>query len=1436
VDEETLFTEALAISSPEQRSAFLKEACGDNVELRQAVEELLKLHFDSESFLNELPTQLEALLSDREPDSGDTDQDQHATDNSVVGIVLPDRYEPLAEIGRGGMGAVWRVRDRGLDRLLAVKLMLPSIAFSEDHRARFEREAQITGRLQHPGIPPVVERGELDNGLAFFSMKLVEGRTLAELLSERSDPLQKLPHFVGIFEQVCQAVAYAHSQGVIHRDLKPANIMVGAFGEVQVMDWGMAKQVEEQSPTAQTSPPSSEASIPRSQSPPPVSDHQSTVIFNRPDEDTDETILGESLEEPGGSTDSHTQAGSVLGTPAYMPPEQARGNIALVDCRADVFSLGAILCTLLTGKPPYTSQDGTGVLKQAAAGELGEAMSRLDDCRADPDLVALCRRCLAVHLDQRPSNAGDVAEAIAAHLADVEERARQSELDRVRLLEQRKRRRVQLSLIASVVGLVVLFGVGFALWALWQQAESARTEANRQRLTAVKERDDAKKARRETERLKEIVERERAKLATVEYGRTMELAQQAWRDNNLATALALLEGTKQELRGWEWHYVNRLCHSDLLTLKGQVKSASFSPDGGRIVTTSDDSAKVWNAKTGDILLVLEEVITPSGFPAFYTPITSASFSPDGSKIVTTSVVDGRKRNVQDWKAKIWDSETGELLRTINLANSVTRERPFASFSPDGARIVTNSKDKTAQVWDAETGTELFTLKGHTDYVTSASFSPDGTRIITASYDRTVKVWDTESGESLLTIKLESIIKYASLPRIFASFGPDGTRIVTASQEKMAQVWDAETGELLLTIHVSSKAKFASFSPDGTRIVTANSDNLTQVWDAETGTELFTLKGHTDYVTFASFSPDGTRIITASPSDGAKLWKAEDPYKQPAIEDPERWTVSASFSPDGTRIVTKSFDGTTVTIFDAESGAELLTLTLPMNDGIRSVSFSPDGKQIVTASLDDRRNVSDRSDAATVWDAETGDKLLTIKERYIDSASFSPDGTRIVTASGSVASPHTAKVWDAITGDRLLTIEVPGIQFASFSPDGTRIVTTGEQAIAKIWDADSGELLLTIGEDLGYVQFHVSFSPDSTRIVSADLSSAFAKVWDAETGTELFTLQGHSAPLMSASFSPGGTRIVTTSSDGTAKIWDAEYGAELLTLKGPLTRIPYEASVSANCASFSPDGMRIVTAISTAKVWDARPVNLRHKLTAIPIVVDTSGAIASTPQTVRIDGPVSWDKVEIPGKMYYTLDGSLPTDGSAEYIKPLQIDKTSLLRVLFIDSTGEGWRASREFIIDPQAQKLDLSDELWVEKSADVPFKKTRIRIFKDTKLAEGKEIYLETKFHDFAFVAFCVRDATHHYDFTISPQFKPGLYMSEGTEYRRLATSSKSTGHEANVWHQIRIARVGSTIKCFVNGEEVLEATDDTYSSGSIGLSVNEEMSFRNIAVIPRQE
>jgi WD40 repeat protein len=483
---------------------------------------------------------------------------------------------------------------------------------------------------------------------------------------------------------------------------------------------------------------------------------------------------------------------------------------------------------------------------------------------------------------------------------------------------------------------------------------------------------------------------------------------------------------------------------ELLTLKGhtgRVRSVAYSPDGTRIVSAGGE-VKVWDAQTGQELLTLKGVWYP------------VAYSPDGRHIVSGS---------KDEMLKVWDATTGQPLRTLK---GHTQTVTSVAYSPDGRRIVSGSGEAffsptpgEVKVWDAQTGQELLTLKGHTRNVTSVAYSPDGRRIVSASGDRTLQVWDATTGQHLLTLKGHtdnvSSVAYSS----------DGKRIVSSSWDKTVKVWDAATGQEVLSLKGhTSRVSSVAYSPDSERIVSGSWDTL-KVWGGATSQDLLTLKGHSHLVMFVAYSPDGTRIVSGSWDNTLKVWDATMGQHLLTLTGHTQGVRSVAYSPDGKRIVSAS-DDKTVKVWDAGTGQVQLTLEGHTNveGGIRvlrdtgSAVFSPDGKRIASGGDDG---------ALKVWDAQTGQNLLTRKGHIggVISVAYSPDGKHIVSGGGGYDSngrgiPGEVKVWDAHTGQNLLTLKghTNGVSSVAYSPDGRRVFACDVRGKVLAWNAVTGMLL------------------------------------------------------------------------------------------------------------------------------------------------------------------------------------------------------------------------------------------------------------------------------------------------------------------------------------------------------------------------------------------
>lgn len=1007
------------------------------------------------------------------------------------------RYVLGAEIARGGMGVVCRATDTVLVREVAVKLLHEKFAGALEATRRFAAEARITARLQHPAIPPVHDLGLLPDGRPFLAMKLIRGRTLAEELAARPDASADRGRLVQAFEQVCQAMAYAHAHLVIHRDLKPLNVMLGAFGEVQVMDWGLAKELGAIDP---------QAADPETGGTGVFEHVQSTWLVN-----------GES--EP-------TRAGAIIGTPGYMPPEQARGEIDQVDRRADVFSLGAILCELLTGSPPYGRDRSAAASEWAMKDVLAAAFQRLDDCGADAELLLLCKRCLSVDPADRPADAGTVATALAEYQAAAEERARQAVVERARTEEQRKRWRVQLALAGAVLLLTFAGAFGVLVGSLWQTAEANREDAETQRDAAKVAQGQAFEAKGVAERAQAAeaearrqVERERNKLASFEYGGTMRMAYEEWHKGNFPAMRFLLDNAPAKLRGWEWHYLNRLSDSSLFTLQGHrgaVTAASFSPDGARIITASGDfgefgksgEVKVWHAQTGAEVLALQ---------GHSDVVWAAEFSRDGERIVTGS---------WDKTARVWDAKTGRQLANFRGHEFGVAD---AAFILDGSQVVTVGRQGEVKAWDAASGVETLSLSPHHMGVAGVSVSEDGARLVTfGAGDKLAKVLNAQTGEELFVLKGHN----GSVAS--AAFSADGTRIVTASNDGTAIIWDARTGLESLTLKGHTAAvRAACFSPDGARVLTASEDRTANLWDAASGKLLRTWVGHWLGLHAAAFSPDGTRALTGSGDHTAKVWDVSGEVESLTLRGHAMSVTAIEFDPAANQVVTGSLDGA-VKLWDARSGAELLTFATGQKNGVRTVAFAAEGR-IITVGEDGTE---------LAWDVQSGEKRNPLPKQ---------------------SSP--------LRGETSLPDRAP-----ASAPSGDNTATVGDAQAFK-------QLLIRQGHTDSV--YSVAFSADGARAVTTD-SDRNVKVWDAITGVELFTLRGLNFAVNMACFSPDGTRVVTGGMDGNVTMWDADSGAQLLSLKG------HSGIIEA--VAFSTDGSRIATASRdrTAKIWDSRPFRESHQ--------------------------------------------------------------------------------------------------------------------------------------------------------------------------------------------------------------------------------------------------
>ncbi len=770
-----------------------------------------------------------------------------------------------------------------------------------------------------------------------------------------------------------------------------------------------------------------------------------------------------------------------------------------------------------------------------------------------------------------------------------------------------------------------------------RQANANALQAEQNEKVAQKERDEVKTLNAKLEATLKELQATQARLRNALYLTHISFAQHAWEADAADRVKELLakdrpQPGEADLRGFEWHYLSRLCPADRLVIQAEGQRFAHSPDGKRLVGVrkfglngpGDPVAKVWDAQTGQELLSLK---------GHTKAVRLALFSPDSKRLATTA---------DDNTVRVWNAKNGQELLVLKGRTQAVR----AIFSPDSMLLATSDVDNSVRVWDTQNGQELHNFKraeGERELPVQLAFSPDGNYLACSSFEvergggkniirreGPLRVWVIRTGQELFNV--EGVGNQIA-------FGSDGKRLVTCSwMDGVSKVLDARTGkELLLFKAGGEKDGFlkgakptVAFSADGKLLASGRMTTLgvgeepIRVWDVQSGKELLTLRGRSASIDRLVFSPDAKRLASVSSDrimvrnkDGmggyyennnvrVKVWDVQTGQKlhEMIVNNPLN---SLAFSPDGKQLVASDSDG--VRVWDVQPLAFVAGT-------VATFSLSQDGKRLATASLSgERKEVVDLQ----VWDAQTGQQLLTLKGLVgfrlggKMRLAFSPDGKRlagVVSKMAKVWDAHTgqelvtiegeylaisgiafspdgnklalySKLWDAHTGQELLTLKNAGVGMA-FSQDGTRLVGSGSEGQGKektiVWDARTGEeLVVRQGTYLG-----VAFSPDGKRLAGlGPYPASSVIVWDAQTGKELLTLKGHAEQVQSLAFSPDGRRLVSAPDKkaGQVKIWNAETGEELLTLngQGPL--------------AFSPDGHRLFGrgADGVVKIWDATPL-------------------------------------------------------------------------------------------------------------------------------------------------------------------------------------------------------------------------------------------------------
>jgi WD40 repeat protein/tRNA A-37 threonylcarbamoyl transferase component Bud32 len=991
-------------------------------------------------------------------------------------------YELLEVIAQGGMGVVYKARQMSLNRVVALKMILRGELATPRDVARFRAEAEAAANLDHPHIVPIYEVGEHD-GQQYYAMRYVEGTSLAQW------PCGAPRTEARLIAVVAEAVHHAHRRGILHRDIKPSNILVDAAGTPFVTDFGLAKRVD------------AERSL--------------------------------------------SESGAVVGTPRYMPPEQAAGRKDLT-VAVDVYSLGVVLYERLTGQTPFTGETALEVLRRVREAEPARPSTLLPGL--DRDLETICLKCLEKEPGKRYATAQDLADDLGRWLRGEPIVARPA--GRAEQLWRWCRRNPLVAGLTAGLAVALVAATWFAI----------RADARAREVLA-----------------------EKATIRRLLYGAQLNLAQRAWEDGEIGFLKELLSDQRPDrtddtdLRGFEWHYWWRRCHPQPLFTLGDrrhgVRCFAFSRDGKYLATASSDhKVRLWDALTG------RRLATRAGRAG---PVLCLAFSPDDRRLAC---------GAKDRTVIIHELSTPRRHRVLRGSSAAVR---CLAFSPDGKKLVTGGADGVVSVWDVLRGQPLLRLPRHKGFVTGVTFHPQGDQLATASNeDESVMIWDP-----VTTKKIRALEGHKSGIAVI-TYSPTGQHLASGSHDGTVRIWESARGQELRTLRVVPQdplfralcgmVNSVAFSADGKHLAIAArpwDQTLTQkkgewgmssvwLWDAVTGKELMPVEHFSGWLTAVAFHPWGKRLAVGGEGRGLRVWDLGGSLN---LRIPGGAATCVAFSPDGKFLVgggsrpfpelgEKSPVG--LKMWDVRTGGEVVSFR-GHTGLVTCLAMCPDGKRLASASQDGQ---------VSVWDTRTGRRMLAFNggSGGLFNLAYSPDGNLLATASG-----EGAKVWGAHTGRVIRTLGEPsgGVVSMSFSPDGTRLAGAGGPALL-VWDVNTGkELLNAKGAEL--VSFgRVTFSPDGKRL--AVITGRAIQVLEAESGREVRRLAGHPRVISGVAFSPDGKRLASADLEGTIKLWDMSMGQELLTLKG------HTGAVYA--VAFSPNGQQLASAGGDGifKIWDATP--------------------------------------------------------------------------------------------------------------------------------------------------------------------------------------------------------------------------------------------------------
>lgn len=1081
-----------------------------------------------------------------------------------------DRFIDAKEFAKGGLGVVSRALDLELHRTVALKQIQRKHSHSEDAQARFVREAEITGQLEHPGVVPVYSLGKDREGRPYYAMKFIEGEEFRKHIDRfhkgrkpaRADyesPVfrQMLKWFVS----VCETMQFAHDRSILHRDLKPSNIMIGKYGEVLVVDWGLAKRLGGLGAGRD-----------------PAFDPEATFVPNGPQE---------SATAPGS-----TMAGATMGTPQYMSPEQAAGAVEALGPPTDIYALAATLYHILAGQASILPGSLVEVLKKVRTGDI--LRPREVNPAIPPALEAICRKGMALTAGDRYPTARALAEDVERWLADTPVSVlRESFTDRARRFARRHRTAVltaagglvAVALVATVATVLIAASRDKAVQLADENGQLATKEAaarksaeslaekNRKladqealaRRDAESARDRESLAKNEAVAQKAVAEdRQRLALAQL-YANQFQSAQRAWQDERLAEARQLLANTEPVQRGWEAAFLAASFDSQRKVvgrMADSVSAVAISPDAELAAVSAIDGTlalfrladrtELWRktpgqdkatgvafSPGGDTLVVcgwdkscrilkVADGAEVGVFGGHKGQVSSVAYSPDGALAVSA-----------DFSGRVFTWDTTTFMDHDAFGEPGT-EWLSVAWSRDGQWIVAAAVSGEVVLWDVKTGAKVREFTGHAGAVNAVDFSLDNRLLATAGDDQTIRVWNVADGTPLF-----EPLRHTAPVRC-VRFDHGGETLLSSGDDQVVRIWQVDTGVELTKLQGAKSAIVGAIpGPKGQRIVTGCENGSVHAWDVSRSGAVFAWDGHRERADAVALSPDGATVVTTGRDQRILIRDADTGAVRAEAKGHEHYIVAAAISPDGFRLATGSWDKT-VRVWDLRTGAAIGQPLVGHKESVYAVAWSQDGTRVVSAG---------NEGAVRFQDAATGEsrEVLALNHGPVRCLARSGDGKR----------------------------------FAAGCDDGQVVLVRAEGGIEREFVAHTGPVL-SLAFDTSGKRLVTGGSEPPNPPRPGERPRGSARVWELSTGAELAALTGHTNPVGGVLFSRDGARIFTAGLDGenaadrVLKVWDGTRYNEIATFLS-------EAGTLRGLV-LHPDGLRLFAPRSDGAltVWDGRP--------------------------------------------------------------------------------------------------------------------------------------------------------------------------------------------------------------------------------------------------------